>query len=268
MVEMILEAYLSLLFPMAVWALFWYLLAMLIGRNDLVDVAWGFGFLYIIYWLAHLYPLRGEQILLFFPVAIWAIRLGSYLFVRSLGKSEDKRYAKWRKEWGKQHWWRSFLQIYVLQNVLMLIIAMPLVYVSISGHLDWSLWIIPGLLLWAYGMYWESIADWQKARFKMNPDNKGKICQEGLWSKSRHPNYFGEICIWWGVWLSVMPYHDAWITIISPLLITYLLLKVSGVPMLERKKAKYIDYQQYMRDVPAVFPKALSFPRNRKSSWN
>lgn len=240
---------------MGLWVLFWYALAALVNRNDLADVAWGLGFLYIIYWLAHLYPLRGEQILLYFPVIIWGLRLSVYLFFRLLTKKEDRRYAKWRKEWGQQHWWRSFLQIYVLQTLLLMIIALPLIYISVAGHLDWSLWIIPGLLLWSFGMYWESLADWQKARFKMNPKNKGKTCREGLWSKCRHPNYFGEICIWWGIWLSILPYHDAWMTVISPMLITYLLVKVSGVPMLEKNQSLTPDLIQYRRKVPAIIPR-------------
>lgn len=264
MVEVILDAYQGLLFPMVVWAVFWYLVALLVKRDDFVDIAWGLGFIYIIYWLAHQYRLSGPDALVYIPVVFWGFRLSGYLFWRNVAKPEDYRYAQWRKEWGKHHWWRSFLQIYLLQNVLLLIIALPIIYISAFVPHEFGWWIIPGLLLWAIGMYWEGVSDWQKSNFKMDPLNRGKIMKSGLWAYSRHPNYFGEICIWWGIWIIVGPYGQGWVTIISPIVITFLLLKVSGVPKLEEKKSKIIDYQRYMKDTPAVFPKLSQLKDKKK----
>lgn len=258
MVEIILNAYQELAFPMAMWALFWYIVALVVNRNDFVDAAWGFGFTYVIYWLAHEFQLTNAHALIYVPVYLWGLRLGFYLLWRNIIKSEDPRYAQWRKEWGKHLWWRSLLQIYVLQNLLLLVIALPLAYVAPIDDLKFSPWSIPGLLLWAFGMYWEVLADWQKANFKLERENKGKLMQEGLWAKSRHPNYFGEICIWWGIWAMVLPYSGAWISILSPLTITYLLLRVSGVPMLERMKKENPEYQEYSQKTPAVFPRFFS----------
>jgi len=238
------------------WAMFWYLTSLLMVRNDFVDVAWGLGFIYIIYWLAHQYHLGGPQALIFIAVCAWGFRLSGYLLLRTIGKPEDRRYAKWRQEWGKTLWWRSFLQIYVLQNLFMLLIALPMVYIStFAQEIEWTWWLVPGIVLWCVGMYWETLADWQKSQHKTDPIKKKTLLSTGLWARSRHPNYFGEICVWWGIWLMVAPYGYAWLTVISPITITYLLLRVSGVPMLEKEQKRSPERERYLREVPAVFPK-------------
>lgn len=249
---------------MVMWAIFWYLTSLLIVRNDFVDVAWGLGFVNIIYWLAHQYRLGGPQALIFIAVCSWGFRLSGYLLLRSIGKPEDRRYAKWRKEWGKHLWWRSFLQIYVLQNLFMLVIAFPLIYIAtLAKNIEWTWWLVPGSIFWFVGMYWESVADWQKTKHKTDPEKKHSLLTSGLWARSRHPNYFGEICIWWGIWLMVVPFGYPWLTIISPITITYLLLRVSGVPMLESAQKLSPERQRYIEEVPAVFPRL--FDHKRKS---
>ena len=251
----IIEAYASLFIPMGAWVVFWYLLSILINRNDFVDVAWGLGFIYITFWLTIDNSSLVIQYLANGLVAIWGLRLALYLFFRNRKKKEDYRYKQWREDWGKWFYIRSFLQVYVLQTVLMLVIALPLIYVSVLDVKKFNWLSLLGAVIWFVGFYWQAVGDYQKGQFKKDSKNKGKLMTEGLWSKSRHPNYFGEILMWWGVWLVLVPYPFGWIAVISPITITYLLLKVSGVPMLEAKQRKHPDFKEYSQSVPPVFPK-------------
>lgn len=254
MVEQIAQAYQGLLLPMLGWVVFWYLLSLILKRNDFVDVAWGLGFVYIIFWQAvHTSP-GPFQLIVYGVISLWGFRLAIYLLIRNSKKQEDWRYLNWRKEWGKHFYWRSFLQVYVLQSVLMMIIAMPIIIVSLS-KLELRYTLLPGIILWLTGFYWQSVGDSQLMKFKADPLNNGKFIQNGLWAKSRHPNYFGEICMWWGVWLIILPVPMAWFGIVSPVMITYLLLRVSGVPMLEKKYDGNPQFEAYKAKVPAVFPK-------------
>jgi len=255
MADQIIQSYQVLLLPMLGWVLFWYILSLIIKRNDFVDVAWGLGFVYIAFWVTLDTSPRPLQFVVYGLIALWGLRLAIYLLIRNAKKpEEDWRYLKWRKEWGRNFYWRSFLQVYVLQTLLMMIIAIPIVLVSISTT-SMSIWMLPGVLLWLIGFYWQVIGDYQLKQFKAKPENKGRFIHTGLWAKSRHPNYFGEICMWWGIWLVILPMPYAWTGVVSPLLITYLLLKVSGVPMLERKYIGNAEFEDYQKRTPAVFPK-------------
>ncbi len=258
MASQIIESYISLLIPMLAWVVFWYLISIVINRNDFVDVAWGLGFIYITFWLT----INNDPLILQYIVnglvALWGLRLAIYLFSRNRKKKEDYRYKQWRDDWGKWFYIRSFLQVYVLQTVLMLFIALPLVFVSNLQGLALNGWSAIGIICWLIGFYWQVVGDYQKGQFKKSPSNNGELMTSGLWSKSRHPNYFGEILMWWGVWLVLIPYSLGWTTVISPIVITYLLLKVSGVPMLEAKQRKHPDFEEYSKRVPAVFPRWMN----------
>ena len=258
MVAQIIDAYIELLMPMGAWVIFWYFLSILIKRNDFVDIAWGLGFIYITLWLTIKSEPRFLQFVVNGMVAAWGLRLAIYLFYRNLKKNEDYRYKQWREDWGEWFLLRSFLQIYILQTFLMLIIALPLILVTIIEPLKFSLISLLGILCWGIGFYWQTLADYQKSKFKNNIDNVGKLMTSGLWSKSRHPNYFGEMLMWWGIFLSLIPYSYGWIGIISPIVITYLLLRVSGVPMLEAKQSQHPEFKAYKETVPAVFPKWIN----------
>lgn len=118
------------------------------------------------------------------------------------------------------------------------------------GH--WVQWL--GLLIWAFGFLWEAISDLQLARFKANPSNRGKLMRTGLWRYSRHPNYFGEIVLWWGIFLIALPWERGYWCLFSPVIVTWLLARVSGVPMLEGKYRDNPEYQEYVRTTPALFP--------------
>ncbi len=230
-------------------------IALLRKDNSIVDVAWGIGFILVAmltFFLA--LGITWRHILVTGLVCIWGMRLALYIYTRNKGRGEDFRYARWREKWGKMFVLRSFLQVYVLQGVLLLIISYPVMLVNQSAAKDFSVWDAVGTGLWLIGFLFEAIGDCQLSRFKKKPQNKGKIMTRGLWSLSRHPNYFGEATLWWGIFLITLPVENGLTAIISPAMITFLLLRVSGVSMLEKKYAGNREYREYARRTNAFFP--------------
>ncbi len=238
------------------------------GRNDFADVAWGPGF--VIATLVCLFNanlMTWKSWILFGLTTIWAIRLSIYIYRRNRGKPEDFRYRKWRKEWGNNFYWRSYLQVFLLQGALLLLIGLPIwTSIATSGETDHhseSLTLtLVGTLVWAIGFSFESIADKQMATFKKRSSypssqasqNHPRVMKSGLWKYSRHPNYFGEALLWWGIFLiSVSNLAPFW-TVIGPLTLSFLLVKVSGVPMLEKKYSKNLEYQNYQKQTSAFIP--------------
>lgn len=149
----------------------------------------------------------------------------------------------------------------MLQGMLLWIIALPIFQIDYQNA---PLLQSTGFGLWLLGFLWEAIADWQLFRFKQQPENVGKVMKGGLWAYSRHPNYFGEIVLWWGIFLYVLSYSNLWIIIWSPITITWLLTRVSGVPMLEKKYRKNSDYQQYIKNSNALIPNLFAKKENNE----
>lgn len=215
---------------------------------SVVDPWWSMGFL-MVAWLS----LRGQsltlgKVLLIGLVTVWALRLWLYLLYRSRGKGEDPRYTALRKKYGEErYWWFSLFQVFGLQGVLVLLISTPL-QAALRHPLPDPLvgTDVLGLILAATGIVFESVADAQMLRFKSQAENRGKVMDQGLWRYSRHPNYFGEFLLWWGFWLFALDTVSGLWTVYAPLLMSYLLLKVSGVTMLESQlsssKPGYADY--------------------------
>jgi steroid 5-alpha reductase family enzyme len=230
-------------------------IALLRKDNSIVDVAWGFGFILVAMLTFFLSPgFTWRHILMTGLVCIWGMRLALYIYARNKGKGEDFRYARWRKEWGKMFVLRSFLQIFVLQGILLLIISYPVMLVNHSETKGFSFWDVMGVGIWLVGFFFEAVGDFQLSRFKKTPQNKGKIMNKGLWRYTRHPNYFGEATLWWGIFLIALPLKDGWTAAIGPILITFLLLRVSGVTMLEKKYAGNQDFLEYARRTSPFFP--------------
>lgn len=230
-----------------------FILALLLKRNDIADISWGLGFIVIcgfFYWTTEL---TQATKVLFILIALWGARLAIYLFFRNIQKGEDFRYANWRKEWGKHFIWRSFLQVFLLQTAIMMVISAPIIIASFYGSQN-SLGSIQGIAvgLFAIGWCYETVADIQLYQFKRK--KKQGILTTGLWKYSRHPNYFGELIVWWSIWLFVLPVTYGWLGIISPLLLTFLLFRVSGVPMLEEKYKENSDYQLYVKNTASIIP--------------
>ncbi len=232
-----------------------FLVAQIIRNNSIVDMGWGAGFVLVA--LATLF-IQGaymeRNLLLALLITIWGGRLTYYIVRRNWGKPEDFRYAKWRREWGRWLVPRAFLQVFMLQGLLMLVIGYPIILVNANPQPGLNILDYLGLAVWIIGFYFESVSDKQMAEFKKDPANKGHIIKTGLWKYSRHPNYFGEATMWWGIFLLSLSVPLGWSGIISPLTITLLLLYVSGVPMLEKKYKDNPEFQEYAKFTSKFFP--------------
>lgn len=233
----------------------WFAVAMWRRRNDVADVAWGLGFVLIATVALALHqPASTRSVLVTALVAVWGIRLAIHVHLRNRGKPEDFRYRQWREEWGKNFFIRTYLQVFVLQGVLLVLVSAPVIYINSvtstpPGYAD-----ALGILVWSAGFFFEAVGDFQLVRFMGNPLNKGRIMTSGLWRFTRHPNYFGEVALWWGIFLIALSVPGGWRTIIGPATITFLILKVSGIPMLEAKYRGNPQYEAYQRRTSSFFP--------------
>ncbi|HEX2977666.1 MAG TPA: DUF1295 domain-containing protein [Candidatus Babeliales bacterium] len=196
----------------------------------------------------------GRAFLISMLVFFWATRITYYIFKRSRNKGEDERYAQWRKNWGTHQMFFAFLYVFMLQGFLMLVIGYPIMLLNSAPlvSLQWFDCISVGI--WAFGMFWEAIGDYQLAEFLRSPKNKGSIMQEGLWRYTRHPNYFGESVMWWAIFFITLPVYLGWSAIISPLTITFLLRFISGVPLAEKSFAHNPEFLAYAKRTNAMFP--------------
>ena len=237
-----------------VYASLWFIVSLLARRNDVADVAWGLGYAFICFYLFQTQVKATIPLLVYALVGIWALRLSTHIFLRNRGKGEDFRYRQWREEWGKTFYWRSYLQVYLLQGFLLWIIALPIVVAGISAAQEWTIGTYLGILLWSIGFFFQSVGDYQLTQFVKNRKHKEEILQTGLWRYSRHPNYFGEIAMWWGIFIIVLPLPYAWVAMFGPLTITLLLVFVSGVPMLEKRYVGNEEYADYQKRTSVLVP--------------
>jgi len=233
-----------------------FVIALFKRNNSIADIAWGMGFVLItVFSFSRALDVFERTLLINILVLIWGLRLAYYILKRNYKKKEDFRYANWRKEW-KQHFLiRSYLQVFMLQGLIMYIIALPIMANNFNEVQNLSIFDIIGLTIWMIGFLFESIGDFQLKQFISKEENKGKIMQSGLWKYTRHPNYFGESAMWIGIALiSFRSFSNPLFAIISPLLITYLLLFVSGVPLLEEKYKDNLEFQEYAKRTSKFIP--------------
>jgi steroid 5-alpha reductase family enzyme len=237
-----------------VYATLWFVISTIVKRNDIVDVAWGLGYIVLCVFYAFTLEHSGRGLLIYLLVFLWGIRLSTHIFLRNKGKAEDFRYLQWRKDWGKTFFIRSYFQVYLLQGFLLLIIMWPVMIVG--GHpqsdLNWLDYL--GLLIWIIGFYFQAVGDYQLTQFKKDPANSGAIITTGLWKYTRHPNYFGEVVMWWGIFLIALNSPNGFYGILGPITITLLILYVSGVPMLERKYEGNAEFEAYKAKTSKFFP--------------
>jgi steroid 5-alpha reductase family enzyme len=186
-------------------------------------------------------------------LVIWAVRLSGYITWRNWGEQEDYRYQQIRKNNSPNFAFKSLYIVFGLQALLAWFVSLPVLAASSdSAPLAWL--DVLGVALWLVGFVFESVGDFQLARFRANPSNQGKVMQSGLWRYTRHPNYFGDFCVWWGFYLIALS-AGAWWTLLSPLLMSFLLLKVSGVAMLEKTiTSRRPGYAEYIAATNAFFP--------------
>lgn len=249
-----LDAYLFGLVPMALIALVTWVVSVAKHDVSIVDSVWAIFFLAAAAVYVALVPAAGPRTALVITlVALWTLRLSGYIAWRSWGEPEDHRYQTIRKRNEPNFALKSLYLIFALQAVLAWIVSLPLLAAIGSpaplNPLDYA-----GVALWVFGFLFETVGDFQLARFKVNPKNRAKVMDRGLWRYTRHPNYFGEFCLWWGFYL-IAAAAGGWWSIAAPLLVSFLLLKVSGVTMLEKdigdRRPKYRDY---IARTPTFFP--------------
>jgi len=224
-------------------------------NNGVVDIAWGLGFI-LVSAVVFLFCGQGRarQWLALALVMVWGGRLALHIYARNRGKEEDFRYAAWRRQWGTHFVVRSFFQIFMLQGVLLLLVVAPVLLMV--GQEQAPLHPLDGLgvLAWLTGFLFETIGDRQLAAFVREPANRGQLMTRGLWSVTRHPNYFGEAALWWGMGIIALSAPRGWLGLIGPVVITNLLLFVSGVPLLEKKYRGRPDWEEYKKRTPIFFP--------------
>lgn len=237
-----------------VYFLIFFIVGTLIKNNSIVDMGWGIGFV-IVAWFT---LFRGgnfnnPNLLVTLLVTIWGTRLFYHIVKRNWKKPEDFRYATWRKEWGKWLIPRAFLQVYMLQGVFMLLVSSSVIFLN-GGAGFVTVYSVIGAVIWVIGFYFEAVGDYQLEQFKKNKSNKGKILDTGLWKYTRHPNYFGEATMWWGIGILAWGSGATAFSFISPIVITFLLLFVSGVPMLEKAFANRPGYEEYKAKTSIFIP--------------
>lgn len=236
----------------------WFAAAMIARRNDIVDIAWGLGFIVIAGWLL----LRADpapsvrQYVSSALVLIWGGRLAWHIARRNLrpGATEDARYAEWRRSWGRTFVVRSFLQIFMLQGVFMVLISAPVTVIGAASGPAFGVLDAVGAAVWVLGFVFESVGDAQLARFLAVPENRGHIMDRGLWAYTRHPNYFGEAVMWWGLGIMALSMPAGWAGLIGPITITWLLTKVSGIPLVEKPRAGDPEWEAYAARTSAFIP--------------
>ncbi len=231
---------------------FWYFIAILKKRNDVADIAWGLGFVLLVWISFYFSGFSLIALIVNIFVTIWGVRLATHIYLRNRNKGEDPRYLVWRQEW-KYFYLRSFFQVFMLQGLLFLIVY-PVIYINTNAGINFNYSYLFGILVWIFGFVFESVGDKQLANFIKDPNNKGLIMDKGLWRYTRHPNYFGEVTMWWGIFLVALFLPNGIYTIFGPLTITFLILFVSGVPMLEKKYEGNLDFEDYKKRTSRFIP--------------
>jgi steroid 5-alpha reductase family enzyme len=246
----------GLLIILVMMAILW-IVSVLIKNVSIVDIFWGIGFILAAAWYHIKSPgLDPRKILVMTLVTIWGLRLSVYLTWRNYGKGEDFRYREFRKKYGeKRYWWISFFQTFLLQGLLLWLISAPLLGAQYYGkNTPLGLFDFIGMIFWITGFAFEAGGDLQLAAFKSKPENKGKILDKGFWRYTRHPNYFGDSSVWWGYgFLSLGA--GSYLPALGSVLMTLLIIKISGVALLEKSlKKQKSGYQEYVRKTSAFLP--------------
>ncbi|MEM8983740.1 MAG: DUF1295 domain-containing protein [Pseudomonadota bacterium] len=246
-----------------------WLVSVVVKDASIIDIFWGPGFV-LVAWVAYLFSdgVEARKLLLATLATVWGLRLGIYLAWRNLGHGEDPRYQAMREraeQAGKNFALTSYARVYLLQGTVMWIVSLPLQLgqtyntPEVLGPLAWL-----GSAVFAIGFLFEAFGDYQLAAFKADPAHKGLVMDRGLWRYTRHPNYFGNACLWWGIFLVSVENSVGWWGLISPVFMTFLLLKVSGVSLLEKSLSETKPaYRDYVERTSAFFPLPPKAARDR-----
>lgn len=232
-----------------------WLFSLKLKNSSIVDPFWGAGFVCVA-WVSCLFhwPVSGRAWMLVILTTVWGIRLSAFLSWRNLGHGEDSRYAAMRSRHGDRFWWVSLLTVFGLQGAILWFVSFPIQVTAVLPPSPLNLLDLVGVVFVLVGLLFETVGDWQLAAFKRNPNNSKKVMDQGLWRYTRHPNYFGDFCVWWGFFFIAAAGGAAW-TIGSPLLMSVLLIKVSGVSLLESTIVeRRPEYASYKAKTNAFFP--------------
>ena len=235
-----------------------WLLSLILRDASIVDVAWGLGIVTVA-WVSFAVGDGSEarRILVVVLTTLWGLRLAAYLAWRRAGEGEDFRYQAMRRRYGARFGLVSLFTVFGVQALGMWTVSLPVQAAMVPDEpsglvaLDFI-----GIALWCVGMFFETVGDLQLARFRAGPENKGRLMDRGLWRYTRHPNYFGDFCVWWGMYAIALATGDAWWSIAGPVLLSVLLLRVSGVTLMERHLTQHRPgYEEYARRTSAFLPR-------------
>lgn len=233
-----------------------WIVATIRGDVSIVDPCWGAGFV-IVAWLAVSWNSSTDvrPMLLTILTTIWGLRLSLFLLWRNWGHDEDRRYQAMRNRHGRRFWWISLFTVFLLQGIILWFVSFPIQAIAAAEYSKPLHWLDAlGTFLWSVGLLFESVGDWQLAVFQSEPSNSSRVMDRGLWRYTRHPNYFGDFCVWWGIYL-IAAAGGGWWSIVSPLLMSFLLMKISGVALLESTIAdRRPEYAAYRARTNAFFP--------------
>lgn len=229
--------------------------------NSIIDIAYGLGFIIVSIILMNKFspfPITLYSYSIFLLITLWGTRLATRIYNKNKGKPEDFRYATWRTTWMRKGYIyylaRTYLQIFILQGLIISIVLLPFT-LSLSARGSGTHTFLVGLVVWVIGFFFEATGDKQLDRFiKSKSTHKGTIMKTGLWKYTRHPNYFGESTMWFGLSFIALASGASYAVLLSPFLITYLLLYVSGIPMLEKKWEGNSEWEEYKKKTSAFIP--------------
>lgn len=231
-----------------------WLASLLLSDASIVDMFWGLGFVVVAWVSLFVSDVSFRSLLLVLMVTLWGVRLTAHIAWRNWGHGEDRRYSKMRSSHGARFWWISLFTVFLLQGSVMWFVALPVQLGIASATDSLTSFIYVGALIWCLGFGFESIGDYQLARFKSSAANQGQVLDTGLWYYTRHPNYFGDSMVWWGLFLTSLTASTVW-TVVSPILMTFLLVKISGVALLERDLAQRSPkYREYIARTSSFIP--------------
>ena len=243
-----------------------FIIAQIKKDNSFADVMWGAGFIVLTIGLYLIRQLGGEAMInahfvILIMTLVWGFRLTRFLFRRNSKIGEDARYIEMREKWGDKVRINAFFKVFMLQGLLQYVVAFAIIVAFAYPNEEplplANLALFLGSVVWLFGFIFEMVADQQMRNFKHRPEMEGRVLKRGLWQYSRHPNYFGEATLWWGLWIVVLgnaafPFNL--IAIIAPITITVLVRFISGVPLLERKMMNREEYQEYANHTSIFFP--------------
>ncbi len=242
-----------LFFYMSIWSL----VAIAKKRADLADVAWGLGFI-LVAWTSLIFgQMTIYGLIVNILVTIWAIRLMLHIYYRNRNRDEDFRYQALKRKWGENFNFKIFSEVFLLQGCILYVVALPIIWIHTHSERMPVQVLMFALPIWISGFVLETIADWELTLFQNDLSKKGKLLTVGLWGYVRHPNYLGELMQWWAIWFMAAFFPFGWALLISPLLLTFLIVKVSGVKPLEEKMKKHADFKNYAKNTPSLIPPSL-----------